>query len=113
MWTLLFFIYLEASSAERLGVTECAAFRGSPFLEPLSQTFMWSWPVEPLSESLAWILFFGNLENQNVEPFGTCNILSVETIIGILGKPEPIYCAEPLNLLSVVTFCGTILWRNL
>lgn len=76
VWTLSL-IYVEASSAEQLSVTECAAFRGNLFLEPLSQTFMWSWPVETLSESFAWNLYLAtwgtkmwnlvNLEPRSVE----------------------------------------------
>lgn len=40
MWTL-FFMYVEASSAERLSVTECAA---GTFILNLYV----SWPVEPI-----------------------------------------------------------------
>ena len=59
-------------------------------LKALHGTFIWQ-PGEPKCGTL-W----------NLEPF-KCGIIQKN-----LEKPEPIYCAEPLNLLSVETFCGTV-----
>lgn len=115
IWNLRVDPIFNLCGSFKCGTVECdwvCSLSGEPF----SGTFISNLYVELACGNIVWKLcmepLFGNLGNQNVEPCepGTekCGI-----IIGNLGKPEAIYCAEPLSLLSVETFCGTILWRSL